>query len=183
MKDYPRAFPEVVLNVRDRKVVTLEDTDGSLSVINNNAGTANTISTTVGGYGDTNWHTVTGSFQTPTVMPANCRLHIYLTTAVTSAKTVLVDFAALAVPTAQTYGGLYAGGPYLSIFRGDVDLVNYVSPTIGDYWSVGIANNFGSTSATPLSFNVCFNQAFGMAAMGMILPTSGSTAISDTLIS
>ncbi len=157
--------------------------NGSNAVVNNNAGNANTITTTVSGYGGTTYQTITGTFQTPTIMPTNIRLLISATTHITTGSNVFVDYVALTQPASQNYGGLYQGGPYVSVFRGDVDCVNYVSPTIGDTWSAIISNNYGSTSSTILNFNALFNQLFGMASLGLILPSSGSPTIADSLIS
>ncbi len=159
-------------------------TDGSGNVINSNAGVANTITSTVSGFGGTTYQTVTGTFQTPTVMPTNCRLRVKASTKITTGSNVFIDFAALTQPASSSgYGGLYAGGPFVSIFRGSVDLVNFVSPTIGDYWTLTIANNFSSSSPTPLSFNVLINELCGMAGLGLILPSSGSGTQANTLIS
>jgi len=159
-------------------------TDGSGTVVNNNAGTANTITTTVSGYGSTAYQTITGTFQTPTNMPENIRLRIRASTKITTGSVVYVDYLALTEPTSNSgYGGLYAGGPFLSAFRGSVDPVNYVSPTIGDRWTVAVVNNGASSSPYPLSFNILFNQLFNMSSLGLILPSSGSPTQASSLIS
>lgn len=159
-------------------------TDGSGTVINNNAGSANTITSTVSGFGSTAYQTVTGTFQTPTVMPENVRLRIKASTKITTGSIVYMDYALLAQPDTQGngYGGVYEGGPYISIFRGSVDLINFVSPTIGDYWTIAVSNNYASSSPTPLSFNIMFQQLLNMATMGLILPTSGAGTEANTLI-
>ena len=168
-------------------VISFSLTDGSGTVLNDNAGNANTITTTVSGYGGTTYQTVTGSFRTPTVMPTNVRLRVKATTPITTGSNVFIDYLAISEPATQgnNYGGLYPGGPYLSVFRGDVDLVNFVSPTIGDYWTIAIANDLGSSSPTPLSFQPLFWLLFNMPSMGLILPSAGSGGETevDTLIS
>lgn len=158
-------------------------TDGSGTVINNNAGTANTITSTISGFGSTSYQTVKGTFQTPTVMPTTARLRIKASTKITTGSIVYIDYMALTAPSTTGYGGLYAGGPFLSVFRGSVDLINYVSPTIGDYWTVAISNDQASSSPTPLSFNPMLNQLCGMASLGYILPSSGSPTEANSLIS
>ena len=165
-------------------VVQFSLTDGSGTVLNNNAGAANTITSTISGFGGTTYQTVTGTFQTPTIMPTNVRLRIKASTPITTGTNVFIDYVALAVPAVTgTLGGLYAGGPYLSVFRGNVDLVNFVNPTIGDSWTVAVANNYAnSASPTILSFNMLFNQLLGMSQLGFVLPVSGSPTAANSLI-
>lgn len=170
-------------------------TDGANNVLNNNAGVPNTISVllTSAGIDTTSYVPVTGSFQTPTIMPSTgVRLRIEATTQVSTSTNVFMDFFALvqaasngpAMPVGGgNYGGLYAGGPYLSVFRGNVDLVRYVSPTLGDAWTATIANNNGSSSPTPLSMQTMANQFFGLANLGLILPSASSPTIQNSLIS
>lgn len=166
-------------------VIKVALTDGSGTVINNNAGVANSITVTVSGFGSTDYQNVSGTFQTPTVMPSTARLRIKATTPITSGSNVYMDFGALIEPASQgnNYGGLYPGGPYLSMTRGSVDVIQYVSYTIGDIWTNVIANNYGSSSPTPLSFQTMFNQLFGMASNGLILPSANSPTIANSLIS
>jgi len=155
-------------------------TDGSGNVLNNNAGTANTITISISGLGNTNYNAFKGAFQTPTIMPTTARIQIKASTKITTSSNVFMDFAALSAPSQ-----LYAGGPYLSVFRGSVDLIRWISPTIGDYWTNAIANNYGSSSPTVLSIQWMFQQFFGMAQMGLILPsvTGGAETISNSVIS
>ena len=115
-------------------------------------------------------------------MPTNVRLRIKATTPITTSSNVFIDGVALSQPSTNGYGGLYAGGPYLSVFRGATDLVNYYSPTIGDYWSIAIANDWASSSPTPLSFQTMFDQLFGMKSLGLILPSNSSPTQAATLI-
>ena len=170
-------------------------TDGANNVLNNNAGVPNTISVllTSAGIDTTSYVPVTGSFQTPTIMPSTgVRLRIEATTQVSTSTNVFMDFFALVQAASNgpamlvgggNYGGLYAGGPYLSVFRGNVDLVRYVSPTLGDAWTATIANNNGSSSPTPLSMQTMANQFFGLANLGLILPSASSPTIQNSLIS
>lgn len=159
--------------------------DGSNVVVTNNAGAANTITSTISSFGSTAYQTVTGTFQTPSVMPTNIRLSVKVSTKITTGSIVYIDFACLSQPSAQGngYGGEYAGGPYIGVYRGSTDIINYASNTVGDRWTVAVANNYGGSSATILSFNMLFNQLFGMNDLGYILPTSSTPSISDALIS
>lgn len=167
-------------------VLTFSLTDGNGNVLNNNNGVAQTITYTLTGVSNTNYNAVSGAFETPTVMPSTgVRLRIKLTTALSAGKNVFIDYAALAKP-AQTgsYGGLYAGGPYVAVFRGSVDLINYQpAPLLGDVWTLAVSNNYGGDDR--LNFQTCFNRLFGMAGLGLILPSAsgGGSTISDSLIS
>lgn len=160
--------------------------DGNNAVINNNAGVANTITTIVSGYSSTSYQTIKGAFQTPTVLPANVRLRITTTVPISTGTIVYIDFVAMVQPQSNGpvlvgsggqssgYGGLYQGGPYMTIFRGDVDLVNWVSPTIGDSWTIAVSNNYGSSSPTIMSFQSLFWAFFGMPGLGLVLPSAAS---------
>ena len=159
-------------------VLTVSLTDGSGTVLNNNANVAQTLTQDLTTISDTSWHTLTGSFQTPTVMPTNARIRVKLTTALSNTANLFMDFAALTAPTR-----LYSGGPYLALFRGSVDLAKWISEAIGDTWTVAITNDFGSSTHNPnQNFQTCFNRYFGMASAGLILPSASSPTIGDGLI-
>lgn len=162
-------------------VIKVSLTDGSGTVINDNAGNANTITITVSGLGNTNYNAQSGSFRTPTVMPANVRLRIKATTPITTGSNVFMDFVALSQPSASIIGGLYAGGPFISIFRGSADLIRWVNYAVGDTWTVAITNSLFS-SITP-SFQTTMNRMLGLASLGFVLNSSGAPTIADTLIS
>jgi hypothetical protein len=172
---------------------SLVNNSNGTTVINDNAGNANTISLNVATANVTTWQTVSGSFRTPTVMPtAGIRLRVYSTTAVANTTVVYIDFPALSQPAAQTYGGVYAGGPFMSIFRGSVDVVRFISPSIGDYWTFQATNtlmannvsatNTGVINSPPLpivSLNQLLNQTLNLASYGLILPTAAITGANN----
>ncbi len=79
---------------------------------------------------------------------------------------------------------IYAGGPYVSVFRGSADLINYqVYPLLGDIWTLAVTNNYGGHTAD-INFQTAFNRLFDMASLGLVLPSAsgGGSTISDTLI-
>ncbi len=169
--------------------ITFSLVDGSNVVINNNAGVPNTITTILSSYGGITYQTITGAFETPTVLPSAVRLQITTPTVISNLTNVYIDFPALVQPnsngptlvgsggSSSGYGGLYAGGPYLTVFRGSADVINWVSPTIGDQWTINVANNYGSNSPTIFSFQSLFWAFFGMPGMGLILPSAASPSI------
>ena len=92
-------------------------------------------------------------------------LRLRLSTAITSGKTVYIDEMALTpgIP-------LYSGGPLVAAFSGRL------AAQPGDTWSIAVTNSFAG------KFQKDFNRCFGMADLNLLLPTTGSTLISDGLI-
>lgn len=162
-------------------VLAFSITDASGNVLNDDAGNALTISYNLAAVANTNWNAVTGAFRMPTSMPTTAlRLRMKLTTALTNTKNVFIDYMALTQPTAQSYGGLYTGGPYMAAFRGSTDTIdNTTNPAGGDRWTVAITNDYGGLWATWLW------QTMNLSALGIPIPSavSSSATISDTLIS
>jgi hypothetical protein len=144
------------------------------TVINDNAGNANTISVALTGIADTNWHSLSGTFRTPANLPSTVKLRISLTTALTSTKNVYLDHGALALMKAaysvSTNGAMYGGGPSFAIFSGAV------KPLIGDAWTIGVSNTYGIVQRE-------FQRFFGMNALGLLLPsTSSSPTVADSVV-
>jgi len=142
--------------------------DGSSStgaVINDQAGNANSISIAHGSI-TTSYQALNGYFRTPRVLPSTgVFLEIQQSVAFTSGKNVYVANVALAEPTE-----LYQGGPFAAIFSGNTPFI------IGDGWNLTVANNYGG------AFCLLFERLFAMRENGLILPTSGSPTISDSLV-
>lgn len=134
------------------------------SVIQDNQGVNNLTSVSLLGLTGATWTSVSGVFRTPSVLSANQFFRIRLTTAIDSAKVVLIDRLAFTpmVP-------LYTGGPASAIFSTAQMLL------VNDAWTVAIGN-------TPGLFQLLFEKVFGMRALGMVLPNAASPSISDSLI-
>lgn len=64
----------------------------------------------------------------------------------------------------------YPGGPYLAVHTGRI------GPASGDKWEIAVGNNYGG------EFQKFFDSVFNMSSFGLLLPTSGSTQIPDSLI-
>lgn len=160
-------------------VLAFSLTDGNGAVLNDNSGNPCTISVNLANVGNTSYNALSGAFRTPTIMPANVRLRMKLTTALTNGKNVYVDYMAITQPAAQAYGGLYTGGPYMAAFRGSTDSIDYVTnPAVGDRWTVAIKNDYGGVWQTWLWQNM------NIPALGVPVPSSAnSPTIADTLIS
>jgi hypothetical protein len=148
-------------------VLEVSLTDGGGVILTDDEGNDNKITvdlTTVG----TTFVAKGASFRTPSLLPATAKLRIRLTTALENTKGVLIDHMAL-TPMAQ----LYPGGPSVAFFS-TPDLA-----VSGDTWTVTVANDRAG------EFQEYFERFFGMAQLGLILPSdaSGSETIADTLIS
>lgn len=143
-------------------VLTLDLYDGS-SVINDDAGNANTVAVTLPDVNDTNWHALSGMFRLPDPLPDNVYVRVRLSTALSVGTSVFIDQLAMVEATR-----LYAGGPYLACFAGGEDFA------ADDVFTIAIANN--RTSLYQEAFDVFFDTLESDAR----LPTSGSPSITNT---
>ena len=140
-------------------------TDGSTPTADNqgNVNAASLALDTV----STSWIPFSAVFRTPSVMPATPTLQIGLTTALPGGYNCYIDRVAVTQMVQ-----LYQGGPYLSIFSGDANML------IGDMMFVKLNNDYGG------QFQILFDKLFQMKAQGMLLPSSatGGETIPETLI-
>lgn len=138
------------------------------TVINDDTGTANTITTTLSGVSDATWTAMSGFFRTPKVFASGYKLAIRLTTAMTNARVITIDDVAL-----TTASSLYTGGPWIAGFRGSTDVVK------NDQMNVTIAQDNGGI------FQTYFDRLFGMRNMGLQIPsaTGGGQTVSESLTS
>lgn len=106
-------------------------------------------------------------FRTPTVVPALVYLRIRISTAITNSRSMFIDHVAL-----EKMDELYPGGPLVKPFSGSTALKN------GDSWSIAVTNDRAG------EIQEYYNRNFGMAALGLLLPSnaSGSETIPDTVI-
>ena len=121
------------------------------------------------------WTSNSFSFRIAPNTPQPCYLKVAMTTAITSGdKLYLDDFA---LTTGQQ---LYNGGPIVAAFRGKKP------SAVTDTWSYTVTNTWSTGTGTPPTpgggFQTYFNRVFGMADLGLILPTAGATLIADALI-
>lgn len=106
-------------------------------------------------------------FRTPAVLPDVVYFRIRISTAVSSGTSVFIDHVAMAKMTA-----LYAGGPLIANFSGSVE------------WKKGDTATITATSNRAGLIQEWMERNFGMAALGLILPsdTGGSETIPDTVV-
>jgi hypothetical protein len=137
-------------------------------------GNHNTAQVTVSGTGAVTadqWHGYHMSFR---LAPGTAQpVYLKLTTSglPSGGKVYFDDFA---VVQGQQ---LYNGGPFVAAFKGRTP------SAVSDAWSYAVSNTWSNTGGTA-GFQTYFNQVFGMADVGLLLPTSvaGGTLIADSLI-
>lgn len=137
--------------------------DGTNTVINDDAGNANSFAIDLTAE-TTAFANHTGVFRLPSSVPSTVKLSLFLSTDITSGKFVTIDHLCLAKMTE-----LYTGGPFLSIFSSSTPLVK------NDRWTAAVTNTWGV-------FQQYFERSFGMRALGLQLPSSGSPTIADSLV-
>jgi hypothetical protein len=144
--------------------------DGTNTVINDQDGNANSFTLALTGLG-TSFTALNGAFRTPQILPSTVKLQLKLTTALTSARNLYVDRLGLGLMST-----LYAGGPSFAVFSGST---NFYAP---DGFLATATNSFGA-AATQSTFQWGFDRILGMKNFGLLLPSSGSPTINDSLIS
>ena len=145
-------------------VLKISLTDGNGNVVNDANGTANTFSVALTG-ATTGYVAHNAFFRTPAVLPTTgLRLQIELTTAITTGDNLFIDTMAM-TPATQ----VYTGGPFAALFSGDTNFIT------NDTWSLAATNTYGV-------FQKFFDRTFGMRALGLQLPSSGTPTISDSLL-
>ena len=106
-----------------------------------------------------------GFFRTPRILPVSIRLRIMLKTALSAGSSVFIDRLGFAQPVS-----FYQGGPVFAAFSGNENLIN------GDKFDINISNDYGG------SFQQYFDRIFGMKGLNLLLPSSDTPTISDSLI-
>ncbi len=134
--------------------------DGTGAVVNDDAGTANSVSIDLSSDVSTSAYGMTTAFfRTPATLPSPLYLEIKATTAIQNAKNLFLDDAILV--TANTF---YPNGPYFAVF-------DHLTEADGDdEWSIAVANDFAGKI-----------QSWWGRLFGQQLPsdTSGSENIPD----
>lgn len=138
-------------------------TDGSGTIIVDDQSTANKVQVTLSGISTTFVNT-SAVFRLPLNPPATIRLRVRLSTAETSPKTCVVSHLAM-----TQMKQLYPGGPFIAIFGGNI------APLINDSWSMTATNTWGKLQQGS-------QRLFNMSGKGLRFPTTGGSAVLDTLV-
>lgn len=143
--------------------------DGSNTITTDVSGNQNKFSFTLIG-ATTSWANVSGSFRTPYILPSTLKIRVRLSTALSNTINLYIDHLALGTMTQ-----VYTGGPSVSVFSGSSDFY------VPDSFTAAITNNRGGASNNK-TFQTLYDRMFGMRQLGLLLPSSGSPSISDSLI-
>lgn len=135
------------------------------SPILDNSGSSNSESIILANL-STSWVPVSATFRTPNQLPSSgVFLSLALTTPLPSGYSVYIDRVSVCSMTQ-----LYSGGPYISIFSGNTNLIQ------GNGFVANIANDYEG------EFNILFDRLFGMRSLGLIIPYSATPTIPNSLI-
>ena len=146
-------------------VIRLALVDGAGTVLTDPQGNACSVSYTLSGF-TTGYVRKTLTTWTPRVLPTTTYLQIKITTAIADAsQSVYVDWGAL-----NTMSRLYPGGPCLSLFSGSTSWAR------GDLATLPVNNNYGGLLV------LFSDRIFGLREQALVLPTSGSPTVADSLI-
>jgi hypothetical protein len=152
--------------------LTVDLHDGT-NPINDEAGNANSGSIALTGV-STTWLPFTFSFRLPDPLPATIKLRIFQGTAITNTHNAYVDDVALAVMRQPTDD---ARTPFLQFFDGTVPF------SVDDNAADGTGTfKIAVTNDRAGLWQQLFDRLFNMTGLGLQLPISGSTTISDSLI-
>lgn len=156
------------------EIALIDGTGPPGAITNDDQGNANSFTVALTS-ATTNYVFYNGVFRTPRVNPATgYKLRLRLSTALTSGKNAFIDHLAMTAPTK-----LYAGGPYLAVFSGSVAFI--AGSNAPDTFTVTTTNNRAGSSNN-LTWQTFFDRMFNMRSLGLLLPSSGSPTISDSLL-
>ncbi len=161
-------------------VLQINLTDSAGTIINDDAGTANTVTVdlTAGGINTTSWYNVQCTFRLPTVdttvLPL--KLRIWASTAIANTKNLLIDRVGMAQmqqfysvgSTSTATGGSVSnasatgGGPWFAVFSGNLTTV------LNDSWTIALTNTWGA-------YVQHFQRLFNMTQLGQRLNTDSVT--------
>lgn len=154
-----------VSSVPGAGVMEINLIDGSNNVINDAAGTANTLTQALTAL-TTSYTAKNTFFRTPTVLPPTVKLRIRFTTALSNTVNLFIDNLALVKATQ-----VYTGGPFIAVHAGATKTV------LNDVYTIA------ASSADDSGWQTMAEQLFNMRSLGLQLPSGGSPTIADTLIS
>jgi hypothetical protein len=153
-------------------VVELVDGNGTVILDANSVPNSFSIDLSSTGPLSTQWTAFNGVFRTPEIWPPSTGyfLRFRESAALTSGRAVYLDKVSCGVMTA-----IYVSGPFVAVHAGAVPFAS------GDYATITISNSRGA-GGTLSTFQTLWDQLLGMRSNDLLLPSSSSPTISDTLI-
>lgn len=172
-KQYAIAFVCKVDSNPAAGAITVDLHDGS-SVINDEAGTANSLAFSITALG-TDWVWKTVSFRTPDPLPAACRLRIRASTAITSSRVFYLDDLTV-IEMRQPSGDDRT--PYAAFPDGSIpySVDDNAADGTGTF-KIAVANNFTS------AIQKAFQRHFDMVGLRLQLPITGTNTLDASLFS
>lgn len=150
-------------------VLQVDLIDSNSNIISDNTGTACSFTIDLTSL-STNWQAFNGVFRTPYNLPATVSLRLHLTTALPNGVSVYIDKASLG-----QMSQLYTSGPYAALHAGNIP------STVNDFNTLTITNSLGA-SGTLSTFQVLMNQLFSLQPQDILIPSSLTPTVSDSLI-
>jgi len=150
-------------------VLTVDLIDGNGNVIADQQGVQNSFSVTLSQVSGS-WTNYSGVFRTPNLLPAVQNLRLRLSGALSNGRNLYIDHLAFGAASK-----LYNGGPFLASFSGSTPFL------LNDQFTITTTNDRGG-SAFNATFQTLFARWFPMMANELLLPSSLSPTIPDTLI-
>lgn len=150
-------------------VLQVDLIDSNSNIISDNAGTACSFTIDLTSL-STNWQAFNGVFRTPYNLPATVSLRLHLTTALPNGVSVYIDKASLG-----QMSQLYTSGPYVALHAGNIP------STVNDFNTLTITNSLGA-GGTLSTFQVLMNQLFSLQPQDILIPSSLTPTVSDSLI-
>lgn len=143
-------------------VLTVDLYDGS-AVIQDDAGTNNTMAVTLPDVNDTDWHALNATFRLPDPLPAQVLVRVRLSTALSVGTSLFID--QLAMVEADR---LYDGGPYVAVFQGGTEFA------ADDVFTIAVANNRASL------YQEACDVLFDTLESDVRIPTNGAPSITNS---
>jgi hypothetical protein len=144
-------------------VLTIDLHNGT-STINDDAGTANSLAISLPGL-TTSYQFKTVFFRLPEPLPSTLRLRFRLSTALSNTHSVYIDHVVL-----QKATEIYDHGPWVAATSGSTQ------------WSLKDTSTLALTSNRAGPYQEWFDRLYGMKARRLLLPTAGSTLISESYL-
>ncbi len=151
----------LTISLVDQNNVTINDQNGSP-----NSFTCNLTTTT-----STGWIAFNGAFRTPEIMPTSQYLKLQLTTPVNAGANVYLDTMGMGLMQQ-----MYTGGPFVAVFAGSIPFA------IGDYGNIQVTNSRGAAGTLSTFQTLAYQLYTEIGTNELLLPSSNSPNISDTLI-
>ena len=148
--------------------LTIDLIDGTSTVVNDDQGTANSYTVTLSAI-PLPWAAYSFAFRTPKLLPSAVKIRLRLSTALSSGSNLFIDHFGFGAATK-----LYSGGPYGSVFSGSTAFL------LNDSFSVVTTNDRGKSYGLQ-TFQTLFARLFAMMSNELLLPSSASPTITDSL--